>query len=294
MYIFGEDKTGAAYSDVASFQFRILFGIGGVPSFAVIILCYLHIKGRKHLHNSQETTMVSRESLDRANNNWRVEVRNPIHLKALIGTAGAWWLYDIVYYGTTNNQPSIVDKVFGSDEDLLENCFHNIILNSMGLPAVVMAIVNLKGMGEKALQSWGFMAISFSSLLLAATLQYFPDSNNVNFICCCFLIFTLNWGVNVSTYVMPIGAYPPEVSGTFFGLSAAGGKLGAFVGAYVFDPLTEWTSLPWVYTFCTIVGVVAVAVTSHFVRPYGRETFYRHKNSTDEEEEEEEEVQEYA
>ena len=42
-------------------------------------------------------------------------------------------------------------------------------------------------------------------------------------------------GVNVSTYVLPTEAYPVEVRSTFFGLSAAMGKVGALLGTYAFQ-----------------------------------------------------------
>jgi PHS family inorganic phosphate transporter-like MFS transporter len=45
------------------------------------------------------------------------------------------------------------------------------------------------------------------------------------------LMFALNWGCNVATFVLPAVAFPPGVRATFHGLSAASGKLGAVVGA---------------------------------------------------------------
>ena len=45
-------------------------------------------------------------------------------------------------------------------------------------------------------------------------------SSGVKFFFFSLLIFSLNWGVNVSTYVLPAEVFPTAVRATFFGLSA--------------------------------------------------------------------------
>ena len=49
----------------------------------------------------------------------------------------------------------------------------------------------------------------------------------------CGLIFALNWGVNVSTYVLPTEAFPSEIRSSFFGVSAAMAKFGALLGTII-------------------------------------------------------------
>ena len=49
----------------------------------------------------------------------------------------------------------------------------------------------------------------------------------------CGLIFALNWGVNVSTYVLPTEAFPSEIRSSFFGVSAAMAKFGALLGTTI-------------------------------------------------------------
>ena len=79
------------------------------------------------------------------------------------------------------------------------------------------------------------------------------------------LIFALNWGVNVSTYVLPTETFPTEVKSTFFGLSAAAGKMGAVVGGYGFDPFIDHVGFAWLYVMCAGVALLGVVVTHYFI-----------------------------
>lgn len=58
-----------------------------------------------------------------------------------------------------------------------------------------------------------------------------PGATTLLFVELGALMFALNWGCNVATFVLPAVAFPPGVRATFHGLSAASGKLGAVVGA---------------------------------------------------------------
>lgn len=171
-------------------------------------------------------------------------------------------LYDFVYYGVTFNQPQIIKQVFGADDSLQALCLQNIAVAAFGLPAVILAIVNLRCMGAKRLQSWGFVAILLCALvsglhslsssesldaggLVASGAQELPHaaadgihplrslqigarpppppsasppshhSNMSGFVLLILLITALNWGVNVTTYVMPTEAFPSEVCAAF-------------------------------------------------------------------------------
>ena len=99
-----------------------------------------------------------------------------------------------MYYGTSLNQPDILDKVFGKSETLLDKCWQNVVLNLMGLPGVILAILPLERMGVKALQNYGFLAITIMSLVLAMLYKADDDGHSLLFVAPCFLIISLNWG----------------------------------------------------------------------------------------------------
>lgn len=106
----------------------------------------------------------------------------------------------------------------------------------------------------------------------------------------CISTFALNFGPNVSTYVLPASSFPQQVCrsgrsvfantamradplpeqirGTFHGLSAASGKLGAVFGTFVYPILQSrlgLASIMWMQVAVSLVGAVISVV---FLKPY--------------------------
>ena len=50
---------------------------------------------------------------------------------------GVLVIYDVVYYGTALFSPTIVANIFGDSDDLIAISWQNIIVTSVGIPAVV-------------------------------------------------------------------------------------------------------------------------------------------------------------
>ena len=148
----------------------------------------------------------------------------------------------------------------------------------MGLPGVVLAILMLRPMGSKRLQGWGFVAIAAASLCFAAAL-YAAAGKWTSFALTCVLVFVINWGVNVSTYVLPAQAFPTAVRSSFFGCSAGLGKLGALLGTYTFGPIAHSGEhgVAWVFVACAAVSLLGLGVTHRCVEPYGRDTLFGHR-----------------
>lgn len=184
---------------------------------------------------------------------------------------------DFVYYGTTFNQPQILLEVFGRDDSLNALALQNIATAAFGLPGVVLGIAMLRCLGTKSLQSWGFVAILVASLALAASSYFAKASPALSFSLMCVLITALNWGANVSTYVLPTEAFPAEVRASMFGVSAAIGKLGALAGGFAFGPIfSAGRGGPaMVFLLCAALAAVGVLVTHRFVEPFGHESFCR-------------------
>lgn len=115
-------------------------------------------------------------------------------------------------------------------------------------PACVLAILTLKRTGTKLLQVIGFLFIAACFLLLAvlfAPLSHGAMANtDALFAMYCLLLFSLSYGPNLTTFILPAETYPKEVRATFNGISAASGKLGAFAGVYMFGPIAEGSSYP--------------------------------------------------
>lgn len=286
---YGEDKVGAAYRDIVSTQFRIILGLGALPAFVVMVLTYLQPGESQAFREAKE----QQEAMQQAqagggggrrlsNNPLAVALRHPEYWRGLLGTGFCWLLYDFIYYGMTAYQPTIIRQVFGQNETVVANYAQNIAVTAMGLPGVIVAIALLQWLGSKRLQSWGFVMIAALSLPFAAVLwnktaddQASGSGLWVEFSLLCALIFALNWGVNVSTYVLPTEVFPSEIRSSFFGVSAAMAKLGALIGSSTFDQIGIHSAGRYgmTYVVCAIFGVIGILITHFFVPPNRAKTF---------------------
>ncbi len=129
--------------------------------------------------------------------------------------------------------PSILKLIFGSNESLTDNLWQGLLVSALGIPTCALAIAMLPCIGGRALNAWGFVVNAGAFLAMAVLFQLYPDSGaeTAKFAAFCVAMASLNWGPNVATYAMPAQLYPAPVRGTFHGLSAASGKLGAVLGA---------------------------------------------------------------
>ena len=72
-------------------------------------------------------------------------------------------------------------------------------------------------------------------------------------------------GNTATTYVLSSEIYPKNIRATFNGISAAMGKLGAVVGAYMFGPLADMTSLPAVMVVCALISIIGAFLSHYFI-----------------------------
>ena len=133
---FGTEHHGAEFKESTSLQFRLLLGFGAIPAAMVMVLTY-------YQEVAQTTTAEQKPTI------CSVAKQRPQLLMLLVGTGLSWFLYDVLYYGVSLVQPKITDEVFGKNEKLWETCWQNIVLNLMGLPAVMLAVWQLEALGDK-------------------------------------------------------------------------------------------------------------------------------------------------
>jgi len=240
--------------DTVSLQVRLLLGFGAVPALVVFACTWFKHKDSGEYSAIQESKPSLVESL-----------KAPGIAKAFIGTGLSWMLYDYIFYGTTVFQSTVLNDIFGSGETLEKLCWQNMVISAVGLPAVILATWQLEQFGAKQMQVWGFVMVAVGSLTLTLLKGIAPDEHTLIFAAYLFLIFTLNWGVNVSTFVLPASCFPVHVRSTFNGLSSACGKIGALIGSSTFNTIEDDAGFCWTYVICALVSTLGVVVTMVFV-----------------------------
>ena len=100
------------------------------------------------------------------------------------------------------------------------------------VPGYALAAKYVDKIGRKPLQYLGFfmMALMFALIALIPNLEtmvpLFIGLFGVSF-------FFVNFGPNTTTFLIPSEIYPTSIRARAHGISAAVGKLGAFVGAFL-------------------------------------------------------------
>lgn len=183
------------------------------------------------------------------------------YLGWIIGTAGAWFLLDIAYYGTTTSSPLILEAIAPHANQVTSMLQILVIFVVAALPGYIVAALTIDRLGRKAIQCLGFaaMAVTYGVLALVPSLTHllipFLTIYGVGY-------FFTEFGPNVTTFVYPAEIFPIQVRSTAHGIAAGLGKIGAFLGAFAFPYLLQ---SPWhlsgAMAFAASVSILGLILT---------------------------------
>eukprot|EP00051_Salpingoeca_urceolata_P016761 m.224672 g.224672 ORF g.224672 m.224672 type:complete len:497 (-) comp18772_c0_seq3:22-1512(-) len=244
------------HSWLTSLQFRLLFGLGAVPAAYV-----MYAESQKSDDNAAFQALRKSKPSP-----WQAAKANPGLFLTLVGTGGTWFLYDVSFYGTIVFTPVILTDIFGSDT-LFDICWQSIVVTALGVPAILLSIIVLKRRGARSLQIVGFIGMALSFLMLGIMFAA-TDSNQAHsakFALFCLIMFCVQFGPAVGTFVLPTEAYPSDLQSTFHGLSAASAKVGAAVGAFSFPPISGAAGIAVVLFIQATLSLCGALLTVFFV-----------------------------
>jgi PHS family inorganic phosphate transporter-like MFS transporter len=244
---------------------RILLGLGAVPAAAVIYL-------RTRMPESPRYRIQVRDQAKQQTGQQiglRAFLTNRRWLIMLAGTAGTWFLLDYAYYGNTISTPQILSLISPTASTMTKIALQLAIFVVAAVPGYVLAIARLDRIGHRRLQLLGFAVMGLCFLIIAAipgmTTMVVP-----------FLLvygvsyFFTEFGPNMTTFVMPSELYPVEMRATGHGISAGIGKLGAFIGVFLFPLLNDWFGLRGTLMLTAGVAACGFALTLVLPEPAGR------------------------
>jgi len=200
------------------------------------------------------------QGMRRPKRSWLYLLVTPPYLRWLLGAAGAWFLLDVAYYGTTISSPLVL-KSLNPHSELVTNMLYTLLIFVVAaLPGYIVAACTIDRLGRKWIQCVGFgmMALAYGLLAVAPALTTITLS---------FLLvygvsyFFTEFGPNVTTFVYPAEIFPVMVRTTGHGIAAAVGKVGAFIGAFIFPFLLHSFSLPVAMGFAGIISLAGLALT---------------------------------
>src|ERR1700729_1487154 len=268
-------------NDVA---WRVLLALGAVPAAAVIYLrCRMpespryqaQVQGRAGQAASQIPGLAGGQvngngSGDRQHQmGLRAFLTNRRWLITLAGTAGCWFLLDYAYYGNTISTPQIIGLISPHSSTMTTIAIQLAIFVVAAVPGYLLGVARMDRVGHRRLQLIGFamMALCFAVIGLVPGLTTavapFLLVYGVSY-------FFTEFGPNVTTFVLPGELFPTQVRATGHGISAGAGKLGAFVGVFLFPVLQDNLGLRGTLLLTAGVSVLGALLTLILPEPAGR------------------------
>ena len=261
---------------------RLLLAFGCVPALAVFYLRrqmaetprYLLANGQHGAFHEAATTVLGTATRRNADAPQEQEARaregfwkgfavltgDRVFLVRLIGASLAWFLMDFAYYGNTVSSPLVL-AVITPDKSILTRTLIQLgVFVVAAAPGYLIAAAMMDRMGRKSIQILGFamMAITFAFMALI------PDVTK--FVIPFLLVYGISYfftefGPNSTTFVYPAEIFPVMGRTSGHGIASAAGKLGGFIGVFLFPILLRWHGLLAAESAAAIVSLLGIVVT---------------------------------
>ena len=236
----------------SSSTWRFMLGIGALP---ISLLLLSTACSPQRSASAEGSPPASSSSLVHA-------IRNePDILRKLAGTAGCWFLFDVLFYGNTLFKPVVLKAAFGPSETLVKTALHDLCLNAMSLPGYFMSIKYISSLGARRVQSNGFFAMFVIYLIIGIGWSAITALPPLLLIFYGSTFFFANFGPNSTTFILPSVTFSPTCKSTLNGVSAACGKAGALLGALVFQPATDVIGAGPVMIVCGGISIAGLLLT---------------------------------
>ena len=264
---------------------RILLGLGAIPAAGVIYLrskmpesprFKAQVQGETRQANEDIVTYsdgVVDGSIAGTEGGHRMGLshflRDRRMLMLLIGTAGSWFLFDYAYYGNTLSLPAILKQVDSAASLETKLLWTLAIFVVFAVPGYIAAVLTMDQIGHRRLQFIGFGVMAGAFLTLAA-FEHLTTMVAPFLAIFGLSYFFVEFGPNMTTFVLPSEVFPVSVRTTGHGIAAGVGKLGAFVGVFVVPQLQKHYGLRGMLTIAGVAAVLGFALTKVLPEPARR------------------------
>ncbi|KAF2098813.1 putative glycerophosphoinositol permease [Rhizodiscina lignyota] len=185
--------------------------------------------------------------------------------KRLVGTCGAWFLYDFVTFPNGVFSGVIIASVVNSKDTIRSTAEWQLLLGALSLPGVFLGAWLCNRIGRKQTMMLGFSGYLVFGLIIGCAYD------QITKIVPLFVVFyglmqsSGNLGPGDMLGLLSSESYATAVRGTCYGISAALGKTGAAVGTEAFTPIQTNLGKRWTFIIAAICGVAGILVTWIFV-----------------------------
>jgi MFS transporter, PHS family, inorganic phosphate transporter len=254
---------------------RVMLGLGAVPAGAVIWLRSRMPESPRYQARARRPARRPRPAPDDLAGaagpalGLRAFLTSRRYLIMLAGTAGTWFLLDYAYYGNTISTPQILSLISPGASVTHRIALQLAIFAVAAVPGYILAIACLDRIGHRRLQLIGFAMMAACFAVIAAV----PGLTTA--VAPFLLVYGISYfftefGPNMTTFVLPSELYPAAMRATGHGISAGIGKLGAFIGVFLFPVLQSSLGLRGTLLLTAGVSVAGLALTLVLPEPARR------------------------
>ena len=254
---------------------RVLLGLGAVPAISVFFMRRkLYAAARKREKQEKQEAVKNREcfSGSAAINKFLYDSEpvfgtnaislRPFHIfakykKSLLGTTLSWFLFDVAFYGNSVSSVLILKRLIPEAALISKTLLTALIFLVFAFPGYIAAAKFVDRIGRKRMQTLGFFMMALCFALMSLLNQYwllFMVLFGISF-------FFVNFGPNATTFLIPSEIFPETIRASAHGISAAAGKVGAFVGAFFMPVLLEHLGLSVTFSIICVVCLLGIVTT---------------------------------
>ncbi len=179
---------------------RLVLGFGAIPGLWLIALRARTQMMQKKLHASlqmQEKMVLATAREVPASVCDAIAFEKEL-LRKLLGTAGCWFLFDVLFYGNVLFSPVVFAAAFGSAETARKTAMHTSIVSALAVPGYFMSVIMMGRQSPRFIQGQGFLAMAILYFLIGIFFQQLADHKILLILLYGSTFFFSNYGPNAT------------------------------------------------------------------------------------------------
>ncbi|QLL33551.1 hypothetical protein HG536_0E04620 [Torulaspora globosa] len=190
--------------------------------------------------------------------------------KSMLGTCGAWFMYDFVTFPNGIFSGTIIASVIGDSKDLKKICEWNLLLGVIAIPGVFLGAYLCDRIGRKYTLIFGFCGYLVFGLIIGCAYEQLSKIVPLFIVFYGIMNSLGNAGPGDMMGVTSSESFPTAVRGTLYGLSAAIGKVGAVAGTQSFQSIRNKLGPRYTFIIAACCGIAGILFAWIFI-PHSRE-----------------------
>ncbi|KAH3685295.1 hypothetical protein WICPIJ_003769 [Wickerhamomyces pijperi] len=232
---------------------RLTLGLGAIPPVALLVMRFYYKESESFNKHRFKRVKVPY---------WRVI---KFYWFRLLVISSIWFIYDFCAYGFGLFSSHILAELYHGDS--LSTIFQwNILFNAFYLPGAILGAWAADYFGPRLTLVVGVTLQSIVGYIMAGTFGSLTK-NVAGFVVAYGIFMTLGeFGPGDNIGLLASKTCASAIRGQYYGICAALGKVGAFIGVYCFTPLIDQHGTQSAWWLASSLGIFA-AVLAFFLLP---------------------------